>query len=93
MCKDSTRRCCLFIFSMYVLDFSIFAEKVFLYVIMQNEVIRVKKMNEIVGKIVFNTAVKTAELAVNSACWTIFYQEKLDSQTDVLKKYHDKKNS
>lgn len=42
------------------------AKKVFLCAIMQNEVIRVKKINEIVGKIVFNAALQTAEITVNS---------------------------
>lgn len=60
---------------------------------MQNEVIKVKKINRLIGKIVYSTALKAAEKEVNSACTTKFYQEKLDSQTDILKKYHDKKNS
>lgn len=60
---------------------------------MHNEVIKVKKVNKLIGKIVYNTALKTAEVAVNSVCWAVFYQEKLDSQTDGLKKYHDKYNS
>lgn len=30
-----------------------------------------------------------AGLAVNSACFSRFYQEELDSQLDSLKKYHD----
>lgn len=60
---------------------------------MQNEVINVKKTKEILAKMVYNTALKTAEVAVNSVCWSVFYQEKLDSQTEALRKYHDKKNS
>ncbi|MBQ6995162.1 MAG: cyclic lactone autoinducer peptide [Lachnospiraceae bacterium] len=52
-----------------------------------------KKINRLIGKIVYSTALKAAEKEVNSACTTKFYQEKLDSQTDILKKYHDKKNS
>ena len=60
---------------------------------MQNEVINVKKTKDILAKMVYNTALKTAEVAVNSVCWSVFYREKLDSQTEALRKYHDKKNS
>lgn len=60
---------------------------------MQNEVIRVKKVSVLIGKIVYSTALRAAEKEVNSACKFRFYQEKLDSQTEALRKYHDKKNS
>lgn len=60
---------------------------------MQNEVMKVKKINRLIGKIVYSTALKAAEKEVNSACKFRFYQEKLDVQTEVLRKYHDKKNS
>lgn len=60
---------------------------------MQNEVIKMKKINRLIGKIVYSTALKAAEKEVNSVCTTKFYQEKLDSQTEILRKYHDKKNS
>lgn len=52
-----------------------------------------KKINRLIGKIVYSTALKAAEKEVNSACKFRFYQEKLDVQTEVLRKYHDKKNS
>lgn len=52
-----------------------------------------KKINRLIGKIVYSTALKAAEKEVNSVCTTKFYQEKLDSQTEILRKYHDKKNS
>ena len=60
---------------------------------MQNEVIKVKKINRLIGKIVYSTALKAAEKEVNSVCGSRFYQETLDSQTEALRKYHDKKNS
>ena len=60
---------------------------------MQNEVIKVKKINRLIGKIVYSTALKAAEKEVNSVCKFKFYQEKLDVQTEVLRKYHDKKNA
>lgn len=52
-----------------------------------------KKISRLIGKIVYSTALKAAEKEVNSACTTKFYQEKLDAQTEVLRKYHDEKNS
>ena len=60
---------------------------------MQNEVMKVKKVSELIGKIVYSTALKSAEKEVNSVCNFRFYQETLDSQTEALRKYHDKKNS
>lgn len=52
-----------------------------------------KKINRLIGKIVYSTALKAAEKEVNSVCKFRFYQEKLDSQTEALRKYHDKENS
>lgn len=60
---------------------------------MQNEVISMRKVNETVAKIVVNMALTAAKIDVNSTCLFKFYQEKLDSQTESLRKYHDKKNS
>lgn len=60
---------------------------------MRNEVMNMKETKDLLAKIVYNTALITAEVAVNSTCWAVFYQEKLDSQTEALRKYHDKKNS
>lgn len=53
---------------------------------MQNEVIKVKKINRLIGKIVYSTALKAAEKEVNSACTTKFYQEKFATlhDTDIL---------
>lgn len=34
-------------------------------------------------------AMVMAIVAVNSTCYCRFYQEKMDAQLDVLKKYHD----
>ena len=39
--------------------------------------------------VLYGVVIALASLAVNSACISRFYQEKLDSQLDSLKKYHD----
>ena len=39
--------------------------------------------------VLYGVAIALAGLAVNSACFSRFYQEELDSQLDSLKKYHD----
>lgn len=93
MCKTVQNVLSFFDFSKYLLDFYILGKSVNFYVIMQNEVIKVKKVNNMIGKILFNTALKAADVTVNSVCNFKFYQEKLDTQTEALRKYHDKKNS
>lgn len=60
---------------------------------MQNEVIKVIKVNEAIAKKIVNMAFNAARVDVNSTCRVKFYQERLDSQTEALRKYHDKKNS
>lgn len=39
--------------------------------------------------LLYGVVVFLAGLAVNTACYSRFYQEELDSQLDSLKKYHD----
>lgn len=39
--------------------------------------------------LLYSVVIALAALAVNSACFSRFYQEKLDSQLDSLKRYHD----
>ncbi len=39
--------------------------------------------------VLYGVVVFLAGLAVNTSCASRFYQEKLDSQLDSLKKYHD----
>lgn len=39
--------------------------------------------------ILYGVVVFLAGLAVNTACFSRFYQEELDSQLDSLRKYHD----
>lgn len=51
------------------------------------------KVNEAIAKKIVNMAFNAARVDVNSTCRVKFYQERLDSQTEALRKYHDKKNS
>lgn len=41
-------------------------------------------------KVLYSFVIVMAGVAVNSTCFCRFHQEKLDSQLDSLKKYHDK---
>jgi len=40
-------------------------------------------------KAVYDIAVAAANLTVNSSCHWHYYQEELDSQLDILKRYQD----
>lgn len=55
-----------------------------------------KRIKSAASKLVFDIAFRMADFSVNSLCYSKYYQEKLDPQTEVLKKYyakesHDKK--
>lgn len=51
-----------------------------------------KRMKSAVSKLVFNVAFRMADFSVNSLCYGKFYQEKLDPQTEALKKYYDRES-
>ncbi len=40
-------------------------------------------------KLLYSLAMVMAGMAVNSTCFVRYHQEKMDSQLDALKKYHD----
>lgn len=51
-----------------------------------------KRIKSAAGKLVFNVAYRMADLSVNTLCYHKFYQEKLDPQTEILKKYYTKES-
>ena len=51
-----------------------------------------KRIKSAASKIVFDIAFRMADFSVNSLCYSKYYQEKLDPQTEILKKYYTKES-
>ena len=49
-----------------------------------------KRIKSAASKLVFDIAFRMADFSVNSLCYSKYYQEKLDPQTEILKKYYTK---
>lgn len=80
-------------FSKYRANFTIFDTTGRNYaMVIKKEVQKMDKLKAVNAKwimILYGVVVFLAGLAVNTACFSRFYQEELDSQLDSLRKYYD----
>lgn len=51
-----------------------------------------KRIKSAASKLVFDIALRMADFSINTLCYSKYYQEKLDPQTEKLKKYYDKES-